>query len=265
MLSPYAYKPKNVPENATVDSLASCCEQTCSLAAVSEEFSDAEKAHSFGLASLSTAWAGADSIVELVWQVAMASEPQYIRFRSTTNPFVDRSGTQIGAKLDTQLFMLSDFTTNVQNLTNMVTNAGGAYLCFSSMDASAETAWAILPMSNAAWELGCSGTANSGKGAYYSLGLTAADGNGWVGFRDEGFGIRVGGCIIPWGTVPGVSTPSHASCQVTDSVGDVRATLNGVGSNMSCSKIGGVRLDGSGSYLAVCRLTSLQKTTTTKS
>lgn len=108
--------------------------------------------------------------------------PQYIQFRSATNPFVDRvAGTRNSIDC-CQLFPLSDFSTSDANLAGWISDGGGAWLGYSYLPGQ-DAAWGILRQDHSNWEWGISAGGWTGQGAYYSNSNYAG---GWVGVKDHG-------------------------------------------------------------------------------
>ena len=108
--------------------------------------------------------------------------PQYIQFRSATNPFVDRVSATRNSIDCCQLFPLSDFSTSDANLAGWIGDAGGAWLGYSYLPGQ-DTAWGIIRQDHSNWEWGISAGGWTGQGAYYS---NSNQGGGWVGVKDNG-------------------------------------------------------------------------------
>ncbi|CAE8705611.1 unnamed protein product, partial [Polarella glacialis] len=257
---PHGYEGISTAYSTVGSTRTVCCVQSCN--SWSSNSPDSAGLYLNGLASLSSEWKDEYTFIRVEWMGT-----QYIQFRSISNPFVNRSAGYTGSgQSDNQLFNLSDFASSDTALSNWVQSAGGAWLCLSYTNGPAEeAAWAILPISNAAWDLGCSGTSDMGRGAYYYAGDCCASANsGWVGIKNRNaqkkppvtdVTINTGTCTIPWGAVSKISPPSHAwqfkvsSCTnplLGDSVDDVSASALQSG---SCTIADGFRLDGYSSHI----------------
>ncbi|CAE8705610.1 unnamed protein product, partial [Polarella glacialis] len=168
---PHGYESISTAYSTVGSTRTVCCVQSCN--SWSSNSPDSAGLYLNGLASLSSEWKDEYTFIRVEWMGFDSSTgdyvAQYIQFRSISNPFVNRSAGYTGSgQSDNQLFNLSDFASSDTALSNWVQSAGGAWLCLSYTNGPAEeAAWAILPISNAAWDLGCSGTSDMGRGAYY--------------------------------------------------------------------------------------------------
>ncbi|CAE8609180.1 unnamed protein product [Polarella glacialis] len=234
---PHGYESISTAYSTVGSTRTVCCVQSCN--SWSSNSPDSAGLYLNGLASLSSEWKDEYTFIRVEW----------MGFDSSTGDY------------DTQYI-------HDTGLSNWVQSAGGAWLCLSYTNGPAEeAAWAILPISNAAWDLGCSGTSDMGRGAYYYAGDCCASANsGWVGIKNRNaqkktpvtdVTINTGTCTIPWGAVPKISPPSHAwqfkvsSCTnpfLGDSVDDISASALQSG---SCTIADGFRLDGYSSHISI--------------
>jgi len=117
----------------------------------------------------------------------------FIEFLPASDPFVARPTQCNGQKSCNILITLSEFSTSDSNLQSWVSSAGGAWLCIGTTKGW-DTAWAVIPVDNNKWQIGCNNGSWAGRGAFYG---EEHCGGGWVGVADNGHskagnGNRVG-------------------------------------------------------------------------
>ena len=165
-----------------VDEVLAVNDAGCSWRVLLPTESGATGALSDGLADLADAadW-HEEQIIRLAWNTTDGAL-EYIEFVTAEDPFVDRTGSNTGSKADNQLFEMQNFTTNHEDLAGLVATAGGAYLCMGNAGAW-DTAWGVIPLTNAYWQIGCNSGGWTGVGAYYGEEYYGA---GWVGYKTTG-------------------------------------------------------------------------------
>jgi len=136
----------------------------------------------------------------------------YIQFFASSNPFVQRPDAGIpyrdppdrvwSTRNDSLLIPLHSFNTSNSDLASWVSDANGAYMCFSHVGAW-DVAWGIIPKDHAWWEIGCGSGGWEGRGAYYGedddrYNDGSSDASGWVGVKDRGQpkATRAGAAIL---------------------------------------------------------------------